>query len=703
VNAATGDAGAFVPVSDIVGRDGRRYAGYQTNANYGNALAIKFIEKCLSGNRMAEDVQSGTVATGSYSYTGGYRDDDSRAWGDLHATNVINVLAKNNDGKLAIGDCEYMGGVGMQIGAYGWCEPCTYSTVARQRVTATLDNNYNITGQDFSPTASYLTERLDEYLKASVMPILDVRDNYNAQRVSTPQTNFAGSLVYEAETDSYRIYSQVFETRPELNGKYRVPIAELVGDRGVVTLVIANVEDFTDEPSGFWAADGTVCEDEENCAPIGDRVNIAKSVSDMMNYWRGNGWRYYNIEKDKIDVLGGREITKREYYLLKANAAKQLCPTCLIAVAARNRDYYEDLLEADSALRWNEENPYGKLFQITRTQLNEQWNVDAQADVVDLIVDDWNIDALEAKDPGTEVDLQVNYSGSLIKRYHKPIFNWGLEIITAYVAADGSRDSNQTDYINVVNEIFGNQRDLTSAGTMGVAYPMWRGGWAALAKQDNVEGKRGDGSWQLLDGGGHYYAGDFCAVYSGSKKILGLKETTLYQKIYASETCECVLCSDDEIYDGMCGNLGLGVASSDGVEMECRMPDGEDPAQYKAPLSCITNSCMKCSASAGTASCSRISEGQAQKMGNVDISELGDIDKDIISALAPERKCCINDSEGNYTYLKYTGEIQKNEQVLYHRSGSIAFDCGKTPDLDPSVCGISINTEPSQVVCTYLE
>ncbi|VVB58708.1 Uncharacterised protein [Candidatus Anstonella stagnisolia] len=697
VNAQQKDSEALVPAQ------GGRYGlgKYTTYVSYSNQQDVSpsieilrrqlpFLDRCA--------VPDGDIAA-------------YPAYSNKHAIVAEVDISVNNRGEgehLGIGDCEFMNGIGMIIGQYGWCEPCTYSTVARQAVSASMHNGADINGQQFSPGISYINEHLDKYLKASVMPVLDVRE-------AAMQNNFASSLVYEASTHNYATGQEQAEA---LDGKYRIPITEILKtdgvDRGAVTLVIANVEDFTDEPSGFWAMGGTYginCGGDGQPACVGifggrqEAMGAGDARQWILKEVQNSNGAYYEFTNNSRLEEDGRGLTKREYYLLKANLMKEACPDCLIAVAAKNRNFYEENLEADDALSANPNNPFGKLFGSTRPALFADWQNDPQTDAIDLIAADWSIDAVAAKDPVSEVNEQVNYSGKLIKRYHKPILDWGLEVITAYVGEDGSHNSNHTDYTNTMNAIFDNQRDLTSAGTMGVMYSPWKAGWAALAKEDNIVGKRGDGSWTMLGGNNAYYAGDFCAVYSASRKILGLKESTVYEKIYAVDACECVPCTQDEIEAGQCGNLGLGVRENGmDAQLRCSLPAGvaqADAANYKAPQSCITNSCAQCENGAGTAICSRIEEGEVSKMGNKPISQLNDAYKDIIAALAPQYKCCINDSDGNYTYIQYTGQIQKNEQVLYHKSGSLTFDCGKTPDLSSGTCGIDIKAESAQVVCSY--
>ena len=666
----------------------------------------------------------------------------------------------------SIGRCEIsQNNDGIQLAEHGVCEPCTTSTIAVQPVTSTINWNglqrgycpiYSATliepdyaniqppqdapeilssvrfGEDYAhlyrkdtceaggnsgvmcdwrfnervlqckpnqqgeywpmlkPDETYLHDKLNTYLSSNVLPVLDIRDNMGGNGISNPQSNDASKLAYSYLQEityngqDYIIIEEMLD--------YKTLITSFLKDRGAVVLVIANVEDFTDGSSGFWAADGI---EGYTCGDNCQAKNIGGMLKETDDWWRLG---YTGDMQAKI-------LTKKEYYFLKAKVLKEECPKCLIAVAAKDRSAYEGYLaDIDVESTYELDNPLDNLFLPTRFTLGGEWESnEPRSDYIDLIVNSWYIpinmmppflpDDLPSYAAG-EVDEQANFSGKMIRKYHRPLLTWNFTIGTQLGMG----------FDVMVEEVFNRQRDLSSSGVMGIVYGNWKGthgGNNPLVVSSTPLAL----NWVT---GQEDRGGAFCAMQQASREIVGVEDVTYYQKLYAQEICECTPCTDEEKSAGLCGgdNLntntpgvqeGMGKCTVGGLD-----PTGDAAYDYRAPPSCITDSCVQCSDTVGSAVCSRISDGEKTFMGSVEISGLNDATRDIIAALPTANKCCIVDEAqgGKYTYIAHTGTMASNEQILYHKTGMLAFDCGKTPDLSPSVCGVNIDVENAKVTCT---
>jgi len=176
--------------------------------------------------------------------------------------NYVYLLKKTtgSDGTDRIGSCELDASTSLpKIRTYGWCEPCTLTTMAYQSVKTvknpylpyleyntetgksstlcTYDQKYNTSGSyyykyfltscyaphitdisDYSgtditetgvprtePEATLIKERMGNYLKSGIMPIIDLSDDSNWNKTSFYQTSDAFSFT-TSEASQYSKY-----------------------------------------------------------------------------------------------------------------------------------------------------------------------------------------------------------------------------------------------------------------------------------------------------------------------------------------------------------------------------------------------------------------------------------------------------------------------------------------------------------------
>lgn len=750
---------------DFVFNTENDYSKYRTKIRGDLAATSKLIAAC--------EVESGNYQGGyyvlpktTYSCDGSpYNCGGSRE--KYSEDGVVTVVAQSDEnGHLSIGNCllnEEEDGV--ELGQRGWCEPCTYSTIAVQKIGLNggayghgycplfsrypIADDYNAkqvalpsdseevlastrVGEDYAhfernryceepgsqakctaswnerdlqcrpnqqheywpalvPNEKYLHDKLNTYLSSGVMPVLDVRDGVDGNGRSIAQSNMAAALAYSD-------YGGYFN--PSMPNVDKTFITSFLKNRGAVTLVIANVEDFTSEDSGFWLpAQGEGCNWDnpprrgqgQFVWPVYDSREIVPSEAN--DFWFSGMlvWNGGNACK--------QSLTKREYYLKKAEIMKTACSNCLIAVALKNRGHYN--IDAETGAAYNENDVLDNLFRPTRLQLSRDWENDIETNNIDLAVNEW-IEYEQPNNPYSiivpqeRVDAQLEFSRSFVKKYHKPLLTWDFE---AHLTPNMERFGADSNRLNaMIDEVFSRQRDLTDAGIIGVVYQNWNG----LGGINN----------QYLGELGYGRGKEFCSLQNASRKVMGFQDTTYYRKVGAVESCECVECSDEEVRAGMCGYENSITATPAGgganpVSVMCTVGGAEPQSfdRYRTSTHCIVESeCVQCSSAPGSVVCSKTSEGSKRNLGRVQINSLTDGTKDIVAALPQGYGCCLSEDVGGtqllYTYVAYTATTQKNEQDLYHKNANPAFDCGKSPDLRPEFCGQVLDVRNEKVVCS---
>jgi hypothetical protein len=520
---------------------------------------------------------------------------------------------------------------GPELRQHGWCEACTYSTLAVQKISnvgeycpgfkVLYDENndiqavkrygyldqvgqcrvegeersaicYNDLGEYFNnacirtgwwpyidPSYYYLKEKIDPYLKSGVMPILD---------------DGAGSVHYDAITSKW------IATQPQF------------GDSGAIIHVMA---------SDSEAGDATI-------------IN-----------WNGfNG-------------------AMREYYRNKAYAIKKACPQCLIAITTDGND----LANIRSFFGPIQLNPY------------EEPANDPHADAVDVILAKWTYPQYASETPEQSLHNRTEYGRALLFEFKKPVifWNWTLGV-------------NAEDNKKLIGLVFTEQRDLTNAGVLGAV----------------LQG--------VTDSGGNYNLQGqpyFCALHANSSKVLGVTDKTLFTKVAGSpDKCHCEKCTLQELSRGLCGRQALLTLSG----VECSRPEdvpvlGWNAAlklSYKAPRNCFeAASCRMCSTMpAATSATCRIETADSLYRQAFVVHLLDENNREIIASLPPAMRCCLNSTDAqnntvNYTYVPTSGRMRNNELDIYPTRGEEGMECGKTPDLRPQSCGITMPVADMKIEC----
>lgn len=193
------------------------------------------------------------------------------------------------------------------------------------------------------------------------------------------------------------------------------------------------------------------------------------------------------------------------------------------------------------------------------------------------------------------------------------------------------------------------------------------------------------------------YTEEFCTIQKATGYYRSDMPITIYNKVFVSDEVICEPCTDSEISLGMCNKTCM-----NGVE--CKMPnDAKEDKKYKCPKRRLPTGCKKCKDTNYLLNCSiYYANGTIQKGILYNTYELTDLYADIIGAIPAPYKCCLNDSNGEFTYYIEETRGARVSPIIFPSNGSDPTqDCGM-PELDivtSGVCNINIPIKNYKIKC----
>jgi len=576
---------------------------------------------------------------------------------DLPQT-IYRIDISNMQGALDDGNCQNDGEKQPIVRTHGWCEPCTASTLAYQKIGVT--DNYcpyyeqrNSNGDNFwygklflttecgskdigqgggiggdrderceanvpqgawsgkvcngkfawpslSPDFVYLNRKIDNYLKSGVMPIMDVRDVpiFFKMGAGSGPWNFSW----------WRPYDGSWPVIPEPE-KGMDAFLQWIGNKGAMITIVADAGKLADP-------------------------NYAKVAT----------------------------------YRLATYAQK--CPRCINSVTAGEI--------GDSAAGWEDieikltdffgrEPPvaYGDPFLNQNGKNTELISFEYK----------WG-DCFNYTQPTSKI---LSFSSMMLDLYRKPTLVTNL---TMPSSCSGGQKALMLEYL------FNHTAELADAGVVGVLF-----------------GNYDKGADSILDPNGAQGA-TFCALQQNSQKILGLTPSSAFLKTQALDQCECIQCSDVEVAQGMCPGRQC---EAGGV---CSLPNNAPAgASYKCPGQCVRSStCTLCGdlPASKRVFCTIKTPDETRYL-NMQANQLSDLHKDAIASLPPEEKCCLLEQQdplvapdpsaqpAKYTYIKQEASRQNLEQLIYQHTGNLNLSCSQSSRPDGAPFGI---IEDKTIRCT---
>jgi hypothetical protein len=634
------------------------------------------------------------------------------------------ILLLYEEGSGSIGGSGGVGGCAIDESSYlptvkefGWCEPCTTSTLAYQKVktedrvympryTANVQEgtyttkdiceaDYDYDWGFFSyeatdnvscknsriadiddykdsigvvgsprtiPEASVMKKRMGEYMKSGVMPILDLSDDSNWD-LKNPDSDKDGFWIfYDESPDEYSQYD--FE--------------RLVGGMGAAVIIVDNVTE-TEAPT---------------------------KVTEIME---------------------------------RASLVRQKCYGCLTAFHVANPSSNQSF-----------KNTVNTVVAGSSGQF-----------VIDMVTFDYSVSdhsAVGAEGAEAVVEDIASYGNAALTAKNKPSMVVGFN-----VKEDANWDD--TNYQDLFETVAVKQDALISSGVLGIVYLPTR----TPAGEEGIVVAEDVGTWPMVVSTYGTKTDKFCALQKGLERMSGTIPISAFNRINAVNNVSCVECTWFEKLNGgvcdplsyppvssgpscsipfgcdpyynelwnavitdtgcpvvclgtetsascahpmdypascaevTCGTSGCSIPVGCGSMVDCTISEAEaaasaqrpwhacddgtlcdmpsvgDPDGFKCPDNTVTKDCPICNETSGTYQCTyTYANGStkttpAQHIQNID----SDLYMDYMAGFPKPYKCClVNDLSGTkYSYIKQTYNTPINKPLVFPKAGGNA-DCG---------------------------
>ncbi|MFN7991134.1 MAG: hypothetical protein U0R44_03160 [Candidatus Micrarchaeia archaeon] len=575
---------------------------------------------------------------------------------DILYSKYIVLFYDNNNQK--IGKCALDAASGMpKIRTYGWCEPCTTSTLAYQTITATNDtyvplgignvdnggtvdltplqrkicvgrsnelrcaNNLITDANDFSvedgakppgprtvPEASVLKERFGNYMKAGVMPVLDLSDASN----------------WNEKLDEY-------------------DFQRLVGNTGAAVVIVDRVANASDA--------------SDKATEIGDRSAL--------------------IHSRCFGCLTAFHVTGAASNQSLSDTAGGVFTTNL------NTKFSVDMVTYDYAISSHT----GELpaFGAYVTSLDPSANLTA------------NYSQYIA-------DSIYGYSLAILQKYGKPTMVVGLNLDSAD-SIWNTRDKQTALFDAIVLD----QDQLIKAGLTGIIYSPARQ-FELIIPPSTIKGPAI--GLEDVNGGIGTSNSKMCALEKAMQRMTSSPPIAVYQLTNAVNVSECVPCSSLEKAQGLCNDDALKCDDA----IKCVPPAGFSEADIKGSFRCPENTvvddpagsrCPLCKDLPGTYDCTFSYANGTVEARNGSMTDLSsDVYLDIIGGIPRTSKCCLEDQGGRrYSYVKKSTSNQVNKPIAFSKIGDQEVDCGLNADIRSiekaqTFCNVPIPLKDYDVSCT---
>ncbi|MFH1520315.1 MAG: hypothetical protein ABID61_01590, partial [Candidatus Micrarchaeota archaeon] len=338
--------------------------------------------------------------------------------------------------------------------------------------------------------------------------------------------------------------------------------------------------------------------------------------------------------------------------------------------------------------------------------------------------------------------------------YSIDLNGWGDECWAKKLDSKGKLEYDT--YTGFYNYLFAHQDKLVNAGSIGILYKNYKGlpGTSAVVYPDTY-----NPTTKKID---EVYSGaSFCGLQKGSQYLLKEKPSFIYQKVYAMPSVACIPCTDYEIQTGRCkkscaNGVDCTVKTTTGSLQEAASKQFKEKmnqsAAYFAPVAVgitpntvLTNTgsisnkpfqsvqqpgyamlfgvytvasmsqyircpdnlipepCTKCSSLGGTLNCNiTYMNGSVVSENPYNVNEMNYLYGDIIASMPQDHLCCLNDSAGNYTFVKMDTSSSNNAPIVFPENGDPLQDCGLiSPSLlAGSFCGIQLPVKDYKRECS---
>lgn len=618
----------------------------------------------------------------------------SRPFYQIAYSNDI-YLFKGKDGEETFGQCKVDDSTKLPVvKELGWCEPCTTSTLAYQKLSLrnkpyfpVLNMKIDLSGTEEPPTS------VEEIM--STIGICSIES----------ETSYLGGWCFD-HMDAITCHNEEITDMGDYSGisfglsgtPRTIPDATIIKERlgNYMKSGILPVIDLTDASN--WDLDNPDYHE----------------VSGWDDFWGEDsspppGFAYYDFEKlfgtmgavvviidtidgdhvptpDEAGVIAGRMVERAE-------VIKSKCDGCMIAIRIAPEPYSNETLR-----------------EIVSTILGSDPSLN---NMVDIVAYNYNVNyhfsGTEDNIPKVANSIQ-SFSASVLEipGINKLTMIVGLTVSNSEGVSSGAWTN--SEYQSMLDQIVLKQADLIRSGLIGIIFSPVRSWYG------------GDGFVTTMPGDitPEYALGTkdsrFCALQSAFQMMSTSPPSSVFNRVDAAEQINCTLCSSVDMAQNSCGpNPGDTYPQCDDGSF-CHMPNpivggpvGDPytaplPENFKCPSGSVTNThCQLCNETGMKYSCTRTFMNSSSDVIEGLMSDVDtDMYLDIIGGIAKPNKCCLGvDVVGptgpqtyKYTYTKDSSISPLNKPIVYSKAGFTDMDCGfgSTSGLGDtnSFCGQSI-------------
>ncbi len=642
------------------------------------------------------------------------------------STIYLLVGTKDSGGNMKIGRCDIEPGSTLpQIQSFGWCEPCTLTTLAYQKITAgtksaNSDNRVAIPSmeqelwQGVSPTTiCSITANSPSNITTSCGDpyVTDIGDYSNLFIYHVTSTSGYESVSstdgYSGTSGSVYVTNTTYDVTPE--GAPRTDqdptlIKERMGN--YLKSGIMPVIDISDNSNWNLTAPYVIVRVDSSLVS-GHQDSSLYQEYDFQRLL-GNSGAIVVV----VDTFNSSSASlSRNRILNRTAVVRAACPRCLTAVRVPGSSvglstYDNDLSQLfgfDPRLKVNvdmivtdyDTSNYGNGAATAGGFLGLAGYITRLANTVI-----YSASSITADTRASFVINDVMTYGEAALNYSKPV------IITNFTVTDDQYWNGNT-YGTLFSSIVNNEDQLVKAGIIGLIYQPVR------VDSSNTAGQKeslvstvlsfslpGTSTSIALPYG--MKTTKFCALESAINRMAGTNPYATFVQVFTVPSVNCTLCTSLELAQGECGKT-----CDNGVQ--CTMPGGvplEDVGKYKCPDETVVEPCTPCNMTNTVYNCTESFGNGTQESEPLvkSVNMVSDAYEDVMAGMSKPGKCCLTDSTGaNYTYFKQMYYTSVTAPAVFSRTGNANQDCGigtgNSLTQLGGFCGISLPVKNYDINC----
>jgi hypothetical protein len=596
----------------------------------------------------------------------------------------VYLLKSNTDsqGNEKIGTCDIQaGGTLPRIKKYGWCDACTYSTLAFQEIK---------TREDYS-TYAPVSEKEMESGKYNVIcidvPYVSCTNKWEWAGIGIGKEcnlNYTLSCAdtYSQDASDYSGVSMYVTGVPKT-----FPEATLIKDRmadywksGVMPVL--DISDSSNWKRN-WSRTTTEMELLFGFIPVGTKTNTETGLYSEYDFQRligNNGATITIVSHVKAGQDNEYYTNKTQEVLQRTSAVRTYCTRCLTAIGTDTKSPDE--------------------LNVTMKKVFNDPRVKLQLDLFALSYSPskkTKYNTSTAEDRAVEVIQNMSSFGHMsLQQFSKPII-----ITDFYVSED--KYWNESNYEVLFQNIVDRESTLVKAGIIGIIFDPARS-WRSTTAWEVAGTGKGLVEYTTHGYGTKYEK--FGALQKAMERLSAGWPVAMFTASAAVSTINCTRCNSLEIAQGTCN-----ITCDNGIK--CKLPAGtSNDGTWRCPAGTVVSPCQLCNETvsgytkAGGYWCEfNYANGSKEIIPFAAKYISNDLYADVIGGIEVGQKCCLQSKTGvNYTYIKKIYRQPINVPIVFSKEGVPEADCGMVPPDQLSFgmfCGVKVPVNDYDINCTY--